>query len=175
MDATSELVNKRNIPVEVILAGEGILKQKLIEYAKKLGIQHSVHFLGFTSKIPEILYYSDIKVLPSLRESFGVALLEAALMKKPIVLSHSAALAGILICHGQTGLLCKPNEARDLADQLELLIKNREYAAQLGENVYLHVQSNFLSSRSFEKIRTIYMRVYQEKIDKKMRMSKLNK
>ena len=96
LNAIANLIHKDKILVEIFLAGdEGDVSQaSLQQLASNLKISKHVHFLGFTKLIPELLYYSDIKVLCSKKEAFGIVLMEAALMKKPIILSRSADMAG---------------------------------------------------------------------------------
>jgi glycosyltransferase involved in cell wall biosynthesis len=165
LNAISYLIHNDKISVEVVLAGgEGdIYLESLEQLAEKLKISRHVHFLGFTERIPELLYYSDINVLCSLNEAFGIVLLEAALMKKPIILSHSADLAGILINDEKTGLLCDSEDYRHLASQIKRLIRDRDFARKLGKNVFDLVINKFSNQSSLNKFENLYERIYLDR------------
>ena len=66
-------VSKKFEDAELFLVGEGDLKGKLESLAKELGIYRRVHFLGFVENVPTVMASMDITVMPSIRESFGVA------------------------------------------------------------------------------------------------------
>lgn len=158
-----KILTDQNLFVELILAGGvGALQGELKKYVQQLGIDKYVHFLGFTDKIPELLFYSDIKILASKQEAFGIVLLEAALMRKPIILSNGADLAGILIKHGQTGLIFDSLNANDLAKQITLLISDPSAAKTLGDNAYELVSKEFSTKRSMEKFEAIYNNLFYD-------------
>ena len=91
--AIYELVHKKRNPAQVVLIGEGSQKQEFQAMVKRMNLQDYIHFLGFTHKTPEVLYYSDINILPSKREAFGIAAMEGALMGKPTIVSNTVGAA----------------------------------------------------------------------------------
>ncbi len=161
--AIQRLIYQEMVPVQVVLAGVGLLRAKLEKLAIELKIQEYVNFLGFTQQVPEILYYSDIKVLPSKGEAFGIVLMEAALMKKPIIVTSGAHLAGVFIQHNKTGLVCSPNDPEELAQQIKLLIEQPGYAKQLGEAAFVLACEEYSTKRSLDKFEHIYTAVYAQK------------
>ncbi len=160
LKAAAELIHKKKQPVQIVLAGSGEI-QKLKLLAKKLEIAEYVFTLGFTNKIPEILFHSDLKILPSKQEAFGIALLEAALMKKPLIGSSNTGMVDI-IKHHKTGLLFKNNDLNSLIEQIESLIDHPDLQNTLGENAYEFVVQNFSTKQSLEKIERFYTNVLTE-------------
>ena len=162
LEAIHILVHQNKFPFHVILAGGDFLNagNALKKKAAELNIQDYVHFVGFTFLIPELLYHSDIKILPSIRESFGIVLLEAALMKKPIILSDSTHMAGLLIQHEKTGLLFKSDSPTDLAYQIQRALANPEWGRMLGQNAYNFVLNNFSNKVAIDKFEEVYLNLF---------------
>lgn len=166
--AVAKIIHEKNKPVELILAGEGPLKNKLLKLAKKLKISEHVHFLGFTNKIPEILYYSDIHILPSKKEGLGIALLEASVMQKPSIASTGTGMSDI-IKNNITGLLFKNNDLTELVQKIDLLISNKNLGKKLGKAAHRFVKNNFSIEKNFEKYVKIYKRL--SRVDEKSQTS----
>ncbi len=138
-EAIHHLTYKDKIQVNLILAGSSIDQERikyLKQYAIDLNIADRVNFLGYTSKIPDLLFYSDMKILPSYREAFGIAILEAALMKKPIIILEHTGAANCLIYNEKTGLLAKKNNSTDLANQIKRLISDKHLCSKIGQSAY---------------------------------------
>ncbi|MFA5306179.1 MAG: glycosyltransferase family 4 protein [Candidatus Babeliales bacterium] len=161
--AVSELIHVHKIPVHVILAGEGSLhvKQRCRTLASVLRIDQYVHFVGFVHDIPSLLYYSNIKVLPSKGEAFSIAIMEAAFMQKTIVLSHHAGSAESIIKHKKTGLLFNPYDYQELAACLKSLIENKNYACSLGKNVCDLVKKEYTSRAIVRRYVDFYKKAYE--------------
>jgi len=162
-EAVNQLVYKDKYPVQVVLAGSGSLEKTLREQVDALQINDYIHFLGFTSLIPELLFHSDIKVLTSKHESFGVSLVEAALMKKPIIFSKSGDAANVLIVDGQTGLLFDPEDADDLDIQIKKIIVNPIFGKNLGQAVFNLVLTEFSTQVLVTKIENFYRKLFETK------------
>lgn len=155
--ALQKLIYKKNKKAQLILAGKGPLRTSLKRLANNLKISQCVHFIGFTNKVPEILFYSDINILPSKQEGLGIALLEAGLMKKPSIAAHGSGMSDI-IKHNKTGILFKNNSVNNLTDKIEQLIDDKIFAKKLGEQAYQFVKSNFSTKANFKK----YVQIYTE-------------
>lgn len=158
--AVAQLVQK-NIPVQVIAVGQGAGKAKLEAMSKELKIDHCVHFVGFSQEIPEILYHSDIFVLTSNWEAFGIVYLEAGLMKKPAVGAFQTGAEDTVI-NGETGFLFKNNDCDDLVTKLELLIKNPELTKQMGQRSYENISAHFLNQTKFEQLEALFQEVLEK-------------
>jgi len=158
LEAVSKLVKKGQGNLHIMLAGTGKPNRynTLKTLVENLHLEQNVHFLGFINNVEELFYFSDLSVLPSLFEAFGIVLLEAALMKKPIILSKTADAANVVIFQDKTGLLCDPENVDDLADKIQRILKNPREGKRLGENAYNYVKENFLSQCSLDSLIDLY-------------------
>ncbi len=114
--------------------GEGPLRDELLEYAKRLGLDGKEIFAGAfstRSELDRILRLTDIFVLPSVLEGQPLALVEAMAYGCPIV---ATAVGGVpeLIRHGVNGLLCPPGEGPPLAEAIARLLRDADLRAALG-------------------------------------------
>lgn len=159
LNALAQINSHRREKVHLILAGGGPAEQRLKQLATSLGIAAEVHFLGFTDQTPGILYHTDIFVLSSKEEAFGIAYLEAALMKKPLVGATNTGAENVIIIHEKTGLLFKNNDCADLVKQLELLIDDTVLRENLGKNAFKHVMATFAHEVGAQKLIAFYHKI----------------
>ena len=113
------------------IVGDGSLRNSLENLAKQLGIMKNITFTGFIENVSTILSIFDLKVLPSLTEGFGLVIVEAMAMGKPIIATDVGGVKEILT-DGETGLLIPPKNPEVLADKIIYLLKNQEAAKKLG-------------------------------------------
>lgn len=73
--------------VQLILIGDGVLKNDVYNYVHLLNLERKVHFLGFKCNIEDYINQSDIVVQSSHREGFGLSVLESMALGKPILVS----------------------------------------------------------------------------------------
>lgn len=89
----------KEIPdVRFVMAGSGDMRPRMIERVARLGIGKNFHFLGFVSgmQIEQIYAMSDLYVMPSVSEPFGIAPLEAMLRDVPVIISRQSGVSEIL-------------------------------------------------------------------------------
>ncbi|MFA6535596.1 MAG: glycosyltransferase family 4 protein [Candidatus Babeliales bacterium] len=161
--AVHKLIYEEKIPVQVMLAGSGTDKEteKLKKIVSDYGIEKNVLFLGYTSFIPDLLFHSDIKILPSKGEAFGIVLMEAALMKKAIIVSKNSGAAGVLVNHEVTGLVIDPNDVSDLVLQIKKLIQNPDLVSTLGMNAYNLACTKFTTEVALQNVKNIYHGIWK--------------
>lgn len=157
LQAIKILVNKGK-PINILLCGDGYNNRPLHKLALKLNIQKYVHFLGFTDKIAEITYWSDITTLTSKNESFSIALMEAALLKKPLIGPTNTGVTSSIV-DKKTGLLFKNNNSIDLANKIEKLIISKKIQGEYGLNAYNHAKKNNIPPVSFKKLIKLYNKI----------------
>lgn len=149
--AVEKLVFEKHKPVEVVLAGDGSRRKFLEKLVEEKNLQDYVHFLGFTQKTSELLFYADMHVLPSYEEAFGQVHIEAGLMKKP-ALGATGTGADDAIVHEKTGLIFKNDDCDDLVASIEKIIDNPDFGRQLGQQAYTFVRENFSNEATYEKL-----------------------
>ena len=99
--------------------------------ARRLGVADGVTFAGYRDDVPALLASSDVFVLASMMEGFGLSVAEAMASGLPVVASALDALKE-LVSEGETGLLFPPGDARALADAIERLASDPERMRELG-------------------------------------------
>ena len=134
---------------------------RLKDIAKKLKIEKKVLFLGRRDQSKLRYYYSasDIFVIPSYYEPFGMTVLEAMRCGVPIIASNVGGLSYI-IQNGKTGIFFPPGNYRILAEKIIRLFKNEKLKNKLTKNAEVIVKENY----SWNKIATEMSKLYQELI-----------
>lgn len=114
---------QKEIPSKLLMIGEGPDRIKAERLTKKLGISNKVFFLGNSTEITKILCYSDVFLLPSQTESFGLAALEAMAAKTAVISTNTGGLPEVNI-HGQTGFLSNLGDIKDMAKNAIAILKD---------------------------------------------------
>lgn len=95
---------QKEMPAKLMLVGEGPEREKVEYHCQELGILDKVIFFGRSNEIDKILCFSDLFLLPSQTESFGLAALEAMASGVPVISSNTGGLPEVNI-HGVSGFL----------------------------------------------------------------------
>ena len=122
-------------PAILLMVGDGPERDAAEELSYSLGINHAIKFLGKQEDIENIFSLSDIFLLPSEYESFGLSALEAMASHNAIITSNSGGLPEINI-HGETGYLVDVGEIDLFAKHIIHLIKNPSLLAKMKSNAY---------------------------------------
>lgn len=118
-----QIFNKiqQKIPAKLMLVGDGPEKEKAEYLCEKLGISDKVIFFGNSNEITKILCFSDLFLLPSETESFGLAALEAMACSVPVISSNTGGLPEVNI-ENYSGFLCNVGQVDEMAKKaIELL------------------------------------------------------
>ncbi|WP_340202346.1 N-acetyl-alpha-D-glucosaminyl L-malate synthase BshA [Ascidiimonas sp. W6] len=144
------------IPSKLIMVGEGPEKE-LAEYqCEKLGIQDKVLFLGNSNEIDRILCFSDLFLLPSETESFGLAALEAMINKTPVISSNTGGIPEVNI-NGVTGYLSNVGDVEDMASNAINILKDKEVLNIFKENARIEA-----SKFDIDAIVPLYEEIYNK-------------
>jgi glycosyltransferase involved in cell wall biosynthesis len=115
----------------LIVAGRGRESERLRQLTEQLGLNDVVQFLGYRNDIPNLMNACDIMVQPSLEEAFGVSLVEAMAIGRPIVGSNVGGIPEV-VENGVTGFLVTPGVADLLAKSLVDLLRNPTLRKDMG-------------------------------------------
>ena len=110
---------------KLMMVGEGPEKIKAIQYVKEKNLQDQVLFLGNSNEIDKILCFSDLFLLPSEKESFGLSALEAMAHGVPIISSDAGGLPEVNL-HEKTGFISKIGDTQDMVQNALSLLENEE-------------------------------------------------
>lgn len=117
-------VNER-IPSKLLLVGDGPDRRNVEELARNLGLANEIRFLGKQDAVEEVLAISDLFLIPSGSESFGLAALEAMACEVPVISSNIGGLPEVNI-HGETGFLSDVGNISEMADNAMYILENEE-------------------------------------------------
>lgn len=151
---------QKEIPAKLMMVGDGPEKIVAEALCEKLGIQDKVIFFGNSNEINQILSYSDLFLLPSETESFGLAALEAMACSVPVVSSNTGGLPEVNI-HGVSGYLSDVGDVDDMAaNALKILSDDNTL------NVFKANALETAKQFQIDKIVPKYEEVYQQAINK---------
>lgn len=120
-------VVRKAVPTKLVLVGDGPDRSESERLARELGIFDDVRFLGKQTLLPEILSASDLMLMPSQSESFGLSALEAMSCSVPVVSSSTGGLPELVV-HGETGYIAELGDVQRMAKYaIELLIDDRKW------------------------------------------------
>jgi len=138
----------------LLIAGDGPLRKPLEKEAEGLGIAQDVKFLGFREDVAAIMAASDIVVLSSNWEAFGLVCIEAGAVERPIIASD---IEGVreAVKDGVTGYLFKKGDPMDLAEKIRLL-SSKECRDRLGHAGYEYALNNYDSKRMASEYAKLY-------------------
>ncbi len=146
---------QKAIDAKLLMVGDGperdVAEKKVIE----LGISDKVIFLGNSSEVDKILCLSDLFLLPSETESFGLAALEAMAANTPVISTNSGGLAEVN-SDGVTGYLSNVGNTEEMAQNAISILENDERLNAFKENAF-----KFSQQFSLETILPQYEDIYR--------------
>jgi glycosyltransferase involved in cell wall biosynthesis len=137
------------------IAGRGPLEPALKSFARELGIEEAVRFLGFVSPVQRAIEDAAIVVVPSLGEGFGMVALEAMERARPVIASAVGGLPEI-VADGETGLVVPPADAEALAEAMVALAGDLRRSAAMGVAGRARALAEFPPERSAARIEELY-------------------
>lgn len=128
-------VSARNPAVSLLLVGEGPMQPGLTARAHTLGLEQRVFFSGYVPRaaLPRFYTLSDVFVLPSWYDTFGVVVLEAMACGLPVITTSSVGAARDLIRQGENGFVVEYGDAAGLASALEQVFSSETRRAAMGD------------------------------------------
>ena len=151
---------RKHIPSKLLMVGDGPDRSKAEWLAMQKGIHDHVLFLGKQDRVQEKLAISDVMLLPSELESFGLAALEAMACK---VVPIATRVGGIpeVIEHGRNGFLGEVGDVDTMAQYAIDLLHDEERLAQLGVQARATAQARFCSTKIVPHYEGFYRRVLE--------------
>ena len=149
-----ELLRQEEVPFSYTIIGEGEDRSKIEEYIAMKQLEDVVSLPGYQDA-RSVLHNYDIYLMPSIKEGLPYILLEAGKTSLPVVATITGGIPEI-IRHEDTGLLAQPKDPEGLCRSLKVLIRDRNYAKQLGRNLHSHIVQNFSSSKMLVETARVY-------------------
>ncbi len=155
---------QQKIPAKLVMVGEGPERANAENLCKKLGISEKVIFLGNSNEIDRILCFSDLFLLPSESESFGLAALEAMINKVPVISSNTGGIPEVNE-QGITGFLSDVGDVDDMAKNALKILSDDAVLEKFKENAVVSAQ-RFDIRKVVPLYEALYEKAYKSRFDK---------
>ena len=147
---------QQKTPAKLMMVGDGPERSPAEDLVKSLGIKDKVIFFGNSNEVDSILKYSDLFMLASETESFGLAALEAMACSVPVISTNAGGLPEVNV-QGVTGFMSDIGQVDDMARNALHILKDNETLKQFKTNALNHSKTF-----SADNIVPIYEKIYQE-------------
>jgi N-acetyl-alpha-D-glucosaminyl L-malate synthase BshA len=150
---------RREVPATLVFVGDGPDREAARQEADRLKLRGDVRFLGKVDRVAEILRASDVLLLPSESESFGLAALEAMACGVPVVASRVGGIPEVVI-EGETGYLAPVGAVDRMTERTLALLRDPELHQRLARQAAARA-----AEFSAERIVPQYERLYADLLD----------
>ncbi|UII79931.1 N-acetyl-alpha-D-glucosaminyl L-malate synthase BshA [Flagellimonas sp. CMM7] len=152
---------QKEIPAKLIMVGEGPEKEIAEQLCDDLGIKDKVLFLGNSNEIDRILCFSDLFLLPSETESFGLAALEAMINRVAVISSNTGGIPEVNK-EGISGFLANVGDVDEMASKALDVLKDDAVLEKFKENAY-QVASKFDILHILPLYEEVYEKAYKSR------------
>lgn len=147
---------QKKIPAKLVVVGEGPERESCERLSAEKGIEEKVLFVGNSNEVDKILCFTDLFLLPSEKESFGLAALEAMACGVPVISSNTGGLPEVNI-HGVSGFLSDVGNVDEMAENALKILTSEEV---LNKFKMQAVEAAMVYDT--KKIVPLYEKLYQE-------------
>ena len=144
------------MPATLVLIGDGPERDAAEQETDRLGLGHDVRFFGKVDQVSDVLRSSDLFLLPSQTESFGLAALEAMACGVPVIASDVGGLPEVVV-NGETGFLAPVGAVDEMVDRARSILSDAARLARMRAAASEHALVF-----SAERIVPVYESLYQE-------------
>lgn len=142
---------------QLLIVGDGRMKEALSEQTKDLGIERSIFFMPSVSDTQDVLSAMDLFVMPSLKEGLGLALMEAMAQGLAAIGSDVGGIKS-LIKDSFNGILVKPADSNAIACGIVDLLQNPQKREDLGKQAQIFINQNFSLSKMVLETEEVYLK-----------------
>lgn len=149
-------VLENGVKAKLLMVGDGPERPKAENKCRELGMCEHVRFLGKQDQVEEVLSISDLFMIPSGSETFGLAALEAMSCSVPIISSNIGGLPEVNI-HGETGYLCELGDIECMASHATEILTDEKLQEKMAKAARKRAELF-----EMDKIVTVYEEYYEE-------------
>ena len=146
------------LPAKLLLIGDGPERSNLEQLCRKIGLFNDIRFLGKQLAVEELLAVSDLFIIPSENESFGLAALEAMACGVPVISSNAGGLPELNL-NGKTGYTLPIGDVDGMAEKIIDLLNDPKLKEDMGRRGKKHVNSNYTLNQHIQKIEGTLLKV----------------
>ncbi|MBW8349067.1 N-acetyl-alpha-D-glucosaminyl L-malate synthase BshA [Bacillus sp. IITD106] len=147
-------------PAKLLLVGDGPEKTRLCKLVKELDIEHRVLFLGRQDHLEELYSISDLMLLLSEKESFGLVALEAMACGVPCIGTNVGGIPEV-ITDGYNGFICELGDLAAISNKALSLLQNESLLQEFSHNAMMTPVERFQSNVIVEKYEKLYESLMQ--------------
>lgn len=151
---------RKELSVKLLLVGDGPERQHVEQLCRELNLMDDIRFLGKQEAVEELLAVSDLFLMPSETESFGLAALEAMACQVPVVSTNAGGLPEINV-NGKTGFMSAVGDVENMAKQSIAILKDNNTLAKFKEGALAQAKQF-----DIEKILPRYEKYYESILSK---------
>lgn len=148
---------RKEVPARLLMVGDGPDLGDAVQRARALDLTSHVTFVGEQDQVLPLLSISDVFLLPSSQESFGLAALEAMSCEVPVIASRVGGLPEV-VAHGATGFLHAPDDLDGMARSAIMVLSDEKLHRRIASAARRTVHERFCD----EKIVPLYEAYYEE-------------
>lgn len=152
-------IRKSGVEAKLLLLGDGPERSAIEAQCRELGVCSDVRLLGKQENVEDILSVSDLFLLPSGSETFGLAALEAMSCSVPVISSDVGGLPGLNI-DGETGYVCKLGDVDAMADRAVALLSDENLLKRMRESARKRAE-DFEQDRVIGQYEAYYVRIME--------------
>lgn len=112
---------RKEIPAKLLLVGDGPERDRMERLCRTLGTCDDIRFLGKLDAVEEVLSVADLFLMPSEKESFGLAALEAMACEVPVLSSNAGGIPELNL-NGVTGYCCNVGDVEDMTEKAKFIL-----------------------------------------------------
>lgn len=156
------LLKKKGSLARLWIAGAGEERLSLEQLVNAAGLQGEVRWLGEVKRdeVPQLISQATCVLVPSYFETFGLVILEAMQMERPVIASRVGGIPEVLLAP-ETGLLVPPRDPAALAEAMEQLLAQPERMVQMGIAGRERATQHFTIQKNGTEYETLYKQVKQ--------------
>lgn len=146
------------MPAKLLLVGDGPEMTPVCRLVKKLGLTDKVHLLGKQENLDELYSISDLKLLLSEKESFGLVALEAMACGVPCIGTNVGGMPEV-IQHGETGYICQLGDIEDISTKAIKVLSDQHLHQQFAANGVNVVNTKFRAEQIVGQYEQLYLKL----------------
>jgi N-acetyl-alpha-D-glucosaminyl L-malate synthase BshA len=151
----------KSMPAKLLLVGDGPEMKVVCDLVNKLGLRDKVLYLGKQDNLEELYSISNLKLLLSEKESFGLVALEAMACGVPCIGTNVGGIPEV-IEDGVTGFVCNLGDIEEFSAKAIRLLSDPDLYQQLSEHSVLAVKEKFAAQKIVEEYEAIYEQVLEQ-------------
>jgi len=151
----ADILCRKIFNIKFIIAGEGVLEKELVDLRDAFGLEDKIIFTGFRKDVVDVIQAMDVIVQPSIEEGFGLSIIEAMSLGKPVIASCVGGIPEI-IDDKKTGILVQSKNPIALAEAIEFFLNNKKEADLICKTAQEKVRRKFDLIKMIRRYEELY-------------------